>query len=228
LNAIGALIIEAKKIGQRSFLEKLVFTYTTMFKEQNLLANGIDTFCYKDDIKLFLDRITPKNSIKIIELERYPRPIPIDVMKKIQTVQKKELFDDYFVVFTDFTGVKTGTSTDYATRAEKQFIQRNKDPIVFGFFQHKETGLKHDRVYYIADWEDDHCDLTFTKMVEKMEPMKMESSVKTISTNQEYLDEIVNNTLQKMKTNNRYGRIEPEINNESFWTKFWPLKKKTQ
>ena len=35
-----------------------------------------------------------------------------------------------------------------------------KDPVLFGYI--KETR----RLYFIADWEDEHCDLTFDEMIE--------------------------------------------------------------
>lgn len=222
LEKIAELILKAKEIGQTGFLEKLVFTHETIIKEQTLLSEGIEQFVYKDDIKFFLDKIHPKNSIKIVELERYPRGIPIDVMDKVKKVQDLDLFDEYVIVFTDFTGVKI------ETEQEKKFVQKNKDPIVFGFFKHEQTGLKHDRFYYIADWEDEDCDLTFTKMIEKMKKVDTmgEKPDKKISTDQEYLNEIINGTLENMKKSGRYGKIvEPEIKNETFWSKYWPFKK---
>ena len=48
--------------------------------------------------------------------------------------------------------------------------QIRKDPILFGTFEQKINGIYDicDRFYYIGDWEDEYCDLTLTKMVQKM------------------------------------------------------------
>lgn len=220
LETISEHIIAAKKVGQTNFLEKLAFTYDTLKKEQILLSHGYEQFMYKDDIKHFIDNVTPANSIKIIELERYPRTIPLETLQMIQDCKDKELFDDYVIVFTDFTGVR------HDTEAEKKFVERNRDPVLFGFYKHNTSGLKHDRFYFIDDWEDEHCDLTFGKMVEKMGEMGLENPAKKISDNEEYLNEIVNNTLESMKKEKQYGEIPAEIKKKSFWDKFWPAKKK--
>ena len=193
LDVIGEQLIYARNIGQQKFLEQLSFTWDTILKEQILLSYGISEYVYKDDIKYFLDNVTPKNSIKIIELERYPRAIPLDVLKEIDEVKNKNIFDHYCVVFTDFT------DNTYQSDEDKETISRNKDPIVFGYFKQNETGIKHDRFYYIADWVDEHCDLTFTKMIEKMSELHMATPSKTISTDSSYLQEIVNNTLSEIK-----------------------------
>ena len=51
---------------------------------------------------------------------------------------------------------------------KKEEIRR--DPILFGTFEQRIDGIYDicDRFYYIGDWEDEYCDLTLTKMVQKM------------------------------------------------------------
>jgi len=142
LDVLGEQIIMAKKIGQENFLNKLSFCYKTILKEQELLARGVEDFVYKDDIKSFIDKVEPKNSIKIIELSRYQRAIPIDNLKIIEETKKWNLFDDYCVVFTDFT------DNNYQTEEERKLVERNRDPIVFGYFKEKQSGAHLDR-----DWE---------------------------------------------------------------------------
>jgi hypothetical protein len=192
LKTVSAQIIAANRVGQKSFLEKLAFTHSVIVKEQMLLANGISKFVYKDDIKQFLDKVQPVNSIKIIELERYPRAIPLDVLNKLDAVKQLGIFDEFCVVFTDLT------DSTYETADEKEFVKRNRDPIVFGFFKEEKTSLKHDRFYFVVDWEDEHCDLTFTKMIEKMAELDMKNVEKEIGVDPAYLQEIVDNTLASM------------------------------
>ncbi len=162
MDTIRRQIVAAENIGQKAFLHKLSFTHEVIKKEQELLACGVKKYILKEDILKFLKDVKPKNSIKIIELERYPRPIPMDVLEEISRVKKLEIFDDFFVVFTDFT------ENSYETPDEKAMVERNRDPVVFGWFKLDKQGLKHDRCYYVADWIDDYCDLDFAKLVEKM------------------------------------------------------------
>lgn len=211
LEALGSQIIHARDVGQKNFLERLSFVYDVITKEQILLAQGIDRFVYKEDIKSFLGIIEPKNSIKIIELSRYPRAIPIENLKVIQEAKEMNIFDDFCVVFTDLTG------QDYQTPEEKQFVAKNRDPIVFGFFKDKPTATQHERFYLITDWEDEYCDLTFTKMIERMAEAGLEKPEHHIGVDHKYLAEIVKEVRTEKK---------PEEKKKTFWERVWPLQRK--
>lgn len=212
LDIIAEHIVLARNVGQKNFLKKLSFSYETIIKEQLLFTKGYKEFVFKDDVRQFLDKVTPKNSVKIIELERFPRSIPVANLKKIQEAQDLNIFDDYAVVFTDFTKDKHQTSAD------KKTIARNRDPIVFGYFEDKKENYYHDRFYFITDWEDEYCDLTFTKMIDKMSKQGIKNPKKEISTDHEYIMELINSFKSEEK--------EPEIKSETFWSKLWPSRKK--
>lgn len=214
LSTIATQLIAANKIGQKTFLHRLAFARQTIIKEQTLLALGYDTYVYREDVKAFLDKVTPKNSIKIIELDRYPRAIPLDILEKLDALKQQEIFDEFCVVFTDLT------NEVYQTPEEKEFVARNRDPIIFGFFKHQKTGLKHDRFYFIADWEDEHCDLTFTKMVERMAEMKLPDPTKKITPDQDYLTELVKNIFEEMDAPDGRlgeGNLNVQKPKKSFW-----------
>lgn len=255
LNVIAAHIIAAKEIGQKSLVDKLSFTYDSIIKEQLLLINGISKFVYQEDVLKFLDNI---KTVKIIELDRFPRTIPLEqhakikaarelhVMEKViekkpdpkdptktievETEVKRPIFDEFCVVFTDLT------KNDYKTPKEKAFVARNKDPVVLGFFRHKSSGIKHDRFYFITDWEDDHCDLTFGKMIAKMAESGVDQPEYEISTDHTYIQEVVRSTLDKMGSRNNLnfttvtGSVAialpvGEQKKDSFWTRLWRSKK---
>ncbi len=130
--------------------------------------------------------------IKIIELERYPRVIPLAQMDAIQKAKDLGIFDEFCVVFSDYTG------EDYKTPEEKAAVARNRDPVVFGYFRHKVTAIKHDRFYFITDWEDEYCDLTFGKMIEKMSAAGIKKPAHEIGTDAAYVQELVTMTLEDM------------------------------
>ena len=67
LDVLAKQIVLAKKVGQKSFLHKLSLTYDVMLKEQELLARGLSKYVLKDDIAAFIDKVTPKNSVKVFE-----------------------------------------------------------------------------------------------------------------------------------------------------------------
>lgn len=176
------LINKYRLTGQVEAMKKLVFQFEIIERERKLLAMGFDTYVYREDVAEYIDTVS-KKVVKIIELERYQREIPDDIAEAVG--QTKELFTNYYVVFTDYTG-----------KAEKQVKReaRSKDPILFGTFETKDHQEVVDRFYYIGDWEDEYCDLTLTKMVtEYKEAMGTDMECKipiTLTTAEEMKEEI--------------------------------------
>jgi hypothetical protein len=220
LDVIAAQIVAAKEVGQQSFLNILSFAYQTIIKEQILLANGINKFVDKEDVKTFLDKVQPQNSIKVIDLSRFPRAIPLKVLKDIKHAQDLNIFDEFLVVFTDLQNL---IKQDEAT---KEFINRNRDPVVFGIFKHDKIGIDHDRFYYITDWEDEYCDLTFPRMIQKMQKVGISNPEGTIGTDKKYVQEIVEHTMQelnKKKTGNVFGLEETKSKSTGLFAQFADL-----
>lgn len=155
-----ALLKKAHAFGQTSMIKKLLFTIDVLEKESYLLQQGIKTFIYRDDIEYYMDKVS-KQTVKIINLAEYPREIPDEVAEVLIDLKEKKIFDEYYIVFTDYTG---------AVEREVAEKDKKKDPILFGAFTREDRlgRLIHDRFYYIADWEDEYCDLTLSKMISEM------------------------------------------------------------
>lgn len=173
-NGCLALIDKYKITGQKRIIQKLRFLVDCVDKERDLIKSGINKFVYREDIEEYIDNIS-KNVVKIIELENYPRDIPDEI---VDTISKtKDIFDQFYVVFTDYTG-----------EIEKQVNKdrREKDPILFGSFQQKtgnnnfgrEEIIINDRFYFLGDWIDEYCDLTMDKFLREAGKDKL----KTINT----------------------------------------------
>lgn len=221
LNSIAHHIISANKVGQTSLVERLAFTYEVLIKEQTLVAHNFNGYVYENDLKKFLDGI---DNIMAIELNRYPRFIPDENIKDIETAKKLNIFDEYCILFTDFS------EEDHKTEEEKEKVERNRDPVVFGYFRNKNKGIKHDRFYFITDWEDNDCDLTFSELIQKMEKSGIHNPSHTIDSTSNYLDELIKTTLDDLNKspmdnfsfsiNDTYVKEDVK---KSFWEriKFW-------
>ena len=186
------LLNKAMITKQVSAAKKLVFHLETIEKERELVKMGIDTFVYKDDIEEFIDNVA-KNTVKIIELERYEREVPDEIVEVVAATS--HLFDKLYVVFTDYTG-----------KIEKQAIQerkKEKDPILFGTFQDKSNRVIIDRFYFLGDWEDEYCDLTLDKMVSEMKSIVDKDVIRKISTPSS-LDEIKEQLKSLESKNNTF------------------------
>lgn len=164
------LLSKYKITGQQKGMRKLLYHLECIEKEREIVKLGVDTFIYRDDIEEYIDTIA-KDTVKIIELERYEREIPDEIVEVI--AQVKDKFDQLYVVFTDYTG-------KVERQVEKE--RRAKDPILFGTFQDVKNRVVIDRFYYLGDWEDEYCDLTLDKMVNECLKVGKRNITKTIST----------------------------------------------
>lgn len=173
IEALIDQIVMAKSLGQKNMLHKLSFVYQTILREKVLLVNDIRNYVYKDDIVKYIENVKPKNSVKIIELERFPRVIPEENAEVI--LKYKDYFDGICIIFTDFT------ENTYESETDKKIVQRNRDPIAFGYFNNEKANLRHDRFYFITDWVDEYCDLTLTKLVEELGKLGVKKPLKEIS-----------------------------------------------
>jgi len=164
------LLNKYKITGQVKGTKKLIFHLETIEKEQEIVKLGVDTFIYKDDIEEYIDNVA-KNTVKIIELENYEREIPDEIIEVI--AQVKDKFDKLYVLFTDYTG---------KVERQVQKERREKDPILFGTFQDKNSRTVIDRFYFLGDWIDEYCDLTLDKMVSEIKNKKNKDIIRNIKT----------------------------------------------
>lgn len=166
LNLLKKFIVTDQKAAAR----KMFVNLQALQKEQNLIDLGIDQFIYKEDLDDYIENVASK-AVKITKLENYTRIIPDELITKIE--KTKEIFTDYFVVFTDYTG-----------REERKVAteERNKDPILLGaFIMEKNRDIDFvERMYYIGDWEDEYCDLTMDRLVEEYKEVRGYSPLKDI------------------------------------------------
>lgn len=191
LNNIQTHIINAHEMGQKTLVNKAIGSFESIVKEQAILAAGFDKFVYRDSVTKFIENVKPKNSVKIIELSRYPRVIPEENAKVIKKANDLNIFDDIVIVFTDLT------NEDYKTDAERAVVERNKDPIAFGVIKSENKKSLYERMYFITDWEDEFCDLTFEKMIAKMKSLNIPNEVGTISDSADYVSRIIKESKEE-------------------------------
>ena len=173
--------------GQIDACKKIKFLIDNVSREYKLIENGIDTFVYFNDIKEYINQVKDKQ-ISIIELSRYEREIPDEIIDVISMCRENNLFDEYIILFTDY-------QKEMSKKTAKQ--DREKDPILFGMMYNEETNTACPRFYYLGDWEDEYCDLTLEKMLSKIGQDKAHNISKPVRT----IDEL-NEKLNKLKISN--------------------------
>jgi len=198
--------------GQTEAMKKLIFHMACLDKEKEIYAAGVDTFIYLADLKEYISKVSDR-SVKVIELENYEREIPNEVVEVLQKV--KSLFTNFIVVFTDYTKEK---------EHQKKYVKRI-DPILFGMFKDYSTSTIVERLYFIADWEDELCDLTLDKLVADYKNIK-NKDIKNIIKYPKTLEELKEQLNSMSKTSTSIGDTglyvsvnDAEINNTPVYTK---------
>ena len=151
------MINKAKITEQTSMAKRLTHQLELALRELEAAKKGFDIFVNRKDIELYISKVEAK-AVKIIELSRYTREIPDDIIDKI--AEAKEVFDEMYIMFTDYTKKET-------KKVAKE--RRDKDPILFGAFIDKDGEKENkiyveDRLFFIADWVEDKCDLTLEEI----------------------------------------------------------------
>ena len=140
--------------GQVKAAKELYARCLYLEKEIKLIRQGITQYVLRTDIDKYIEEIAGK-CVCIIELENFDRDIPDDIIDKV--AETKDIFDKFFVVFTDYTG---------EIRSKVADERREKDPILFGNIF--VDGQVSPKMYFIGDWVDEFCDLTLDKMIEEI------------------------------------------------------------
>ena len=149
-------INDAINNGQEALKEILRSKKEGILAELNLLKNGVIKYVSEEDVIEFYHRSKlPEKILKLTWVKNYIRVIPEDVMQEKRSFDTKEVFDNYVILHFD----KDDSSTEM-TEKEKE---KAKDPILFGVVKGSR------KLYYVADWIDEYCDLTLDKMLETLE-----------------------------------------------------------
>lgn len=151
-------IHNAKAIGQTALLESLVKELIANKFESELYAHGNYYAITEEQLINFSKKVTTKD-VCLTYIKNFTRPIPEDVVEKLVEANKLEVFDNYVIMHYD---PKKKAVKPTEKEIAKETIKK-RDPILFGVI----SGSR--KLYYIADWIDEYCDLTLEKFVETLD-----------------------------------------------------------
>ena len=143
-------IHNAVTVGQTALVEDLLRGLVTNKYESVLFAEGLYYVVNEKQMVSFVKQC--EKGIKLEYVKNFTRPMPQDVVDKIAKINQLEVFDNYVVLYYDPDGkIYKETAREEAKR---------KDPIVFGVIAGSE------KLYYVADWVDEYCDLTLEAFID--------------------------------------------------------------
>lgn len=155
LKKLEDAVYKALENGQDFLANKMLKAIAKETRESVLYAKGIKYFVEREDVWKYKNKIKGGH-ISDTLLKNYTRVIPPNVLKEKKKTDG--LFDEYVIFHYYEKAVEEKLEKKQQMTADEK--AKMKDPILFGVI--KET----DRLYFIADWEDEYCDLTFDEIVD--------------------------------------------------------------
>ena len=155
------LIKKAQILHQTAQEEKLIDKLIIHTYESILSISGFNKYVISEDLVNLQSKCDKE--LEIDYLKNFIRVIPDEVVEKKLKADSLMVFDNYCVIYYD----PEGKSYQETNEEERKKIDKiKKDPILFGLI------YGSDKLYYIADWIDDLCDLTLDQVVEKIGEVK--------------------------------------------------------
>lgn len=173
----------AVTVGQIALMEDLLRGLVTNKYESVLFAEGLYYVVTEEQMVSFVKQC--EKGIKLDYIKNFTRPLPQDVVSKIERINQLEVFDNYVVLYYDPEGkIYKETAREEAKR---------KDPIVFGVI------AGSTKLYYIADWVDEYCDLTLEKFIDAI-------GVKQEELHMDYPNNVANNDSAQIDDNPKLSK----------------------
>lgn len=153
LNALNTLYDNAKATNQIALYEQMERERERIKRELIMIKAGYDRFIEEKDIVKFSK--FSKRRVKLDWIKNFARIIPEPIQEMVKDLEKLRVFDNYVILHYD--------PEDTGTADTQEEIERKKDPIIFGVCE-----CSH-RLYYIADWIDEYCNLTMDRLLSVIE-----------------------------------------------------------
>ena len=173
IEKIAHLMEEFTKSGQVALKDIIENKFRPLIKEQEMFVTGFSKYITKELLQKFINKTNRR--VELTAVKNYARIIPKKVLEIKTKADKHKLFDGYVILHTSSKDAKLLTE------------EERKDPILFGVLD------KSDKFYFIADWEDELCDLRFSEIVDTLnldsEDFKMENVDKELDKVLKYIKE---------------------------------------
>jgi len=191
---LQTLVKQAEDLGQKALYEDFARKIAITVREQEINVCGIEYIVSKGSVDKYKDKVKDVD-IKFSKLEEYSRPIPTNVKKRLDKFKKLMMFDNYMVLYLDYKekiDIDNKKKAVAEPKTNKQKI-KEKDPILFGTLDYEP-----DKLYFIADWIDEYCDLTLDKFVQTIKKNDPEYELDGIDElDEEYIQRMVKESRER-------------------------------
>ena len=167
IKKIEAAFDEAMESGQSALGEKILNNLIIEFRESLILAKNVSHYIERDELNKYKSKIKGGH-ISDTLMKDFTRAIPKPILEKVKKLQN--VFDDFVIYHYYEPAVEQKLEKKQKMTSEEKGKMR--DPIIFGII--KET----NRLYFIEDWIDELCDLTFDDIVDSIGEQRISKNPK--------------------------------------------------
>lgn len=159
MDEIVALLKQLERAKQTAAIKTAKEKQQVLTYEAILFEAGIKQYQTEDSLIGFIKQC--KKGLCLTELETFERVIPVDIIDKINAAEVLKVFDNYYILHYDPSGAKN-----------IYYTEEDRDPIIFGVIRGSE------KLYYIGDWMDEYCNLTYKDLLKKGTDFKLTKPAK--------------------------------------------------
>lgn len=161
-------IIQANIMGQVALVQKLKDSLDVVKGEAILIVMGLKKYVTEKQIIEYYEKVGQDKNLKLTWIKNFGRIIPERIYQIKKEIDERRIFDNYILLHYD--------PKDDGAKLTKEEIEKKKDPILFGVIKNSK------KLYFIADWKDDFCDLTLEEMFKVLKGKVLEINNKSVKT----------------------------------------------
>lgn len=161
-------VVQANVMGQRALVEKFKDLMDTIRGEAHLIVMELKKYVTEKQVVEFYEKVGEDKNLKLTWIKNFNRIIPEDVYVVKKDLDERKIFDNYVVLHYD--------PENNGAELTKEEIEKKKDPILFGVIKNSK------KLYYIADWKDEYCDLTLEEMFNVLGEKVLKINNKSVKT----------------------------------------------
>lgn len=155
-------------MGQTALIQKLKDNLNVVKGEAVLIAIGLRKYVTEKQVIDYYQKVGEDKNLKLTWIKNFGRIIPETIYEIKKQIDDRKIFDNYVVLHYD--------PKDDGTKLTKEEIEKKKDPILFGVIKNS------NKLYFIADWKDEYCDLTLEEMFKVLKGKVLEINNKSVKT----------------------------------------------
>jgi hypothetical protein len=166
-------LVQANENGQVALEQKIKDNINIVKYEAQLISIGLTKYVTEKQVIDLFEKVGEDKNLKLTWIKNFNRIIPENVYKIKKDVDSRLIFDNYVILHYD--------PINNGEKLTKEEIEYKKDPILFGLINNSK------KLYYVADWKDDYCDLTLEEMFNTLGENVLEINNKNVKT---FIDKI--------------------------------------